>query len=83
MHLAFVLATGRAAGFTRPEILLASNANVGGPTTAAGMATAKGWRSLLVPAILMGILGYATATFASIALGQAVLAPAWRSGLPA
>eukprot|EP00850_Spirogloea_muscicola_P012015 SM000076S21836 [mRNA] locus=s76:482172:483992:- [translate_table: standard] len=39
-HLALVLATGRLAGLQRREVLLASNANVGGPYTAAGMATA-------------------------------------------
>jgi uncharacterized membrane protein len=77
LHLAFTLAAGKAAGFSRAELLLASNACVGGPTTAAGMATAKGWKQLQVPAILAGVLGYAVATFASIALGQAVLQPLW------
>ncbi|PNX68343.1 hypothetical protein L195_g063937, partial [Trifolium pratense] len=33
-------------------LLLASNANIGGPTTACGMAKAKGWESLVVPGIL-------------------------------
>ena len=42
-----------------------------GPTTAAGMAAAKGWRTSLVPALLVGILGYATATFIALACGQA------------
>lgn len=83
VHLALMLLVGRALGFSRPELLIASNANVGGPTTAAGMATAKGWRSLLVPAILMGVLGYALATFASIALGKWVLAPMWRASAAA
>jgi uncharacterized membrane protein len=77
LHLAFTLAAGKAAGFSRAELLLASNACVGGPTTAAGMASAKGWKQLQVPAILAGVLGYAIATFASIALGQAVLQPLW------
>jgi len=77
IHLGFTLAAGKAAGFTRAELLLASNACVGGPTTAAGMATTKGWTRLLVPAILMGVLGYATATFLSIALGQTVLKTLW------
>ena len=58
--------------------LLASNACVGGPTTAAGMATTKGWHQLLVPAILVGVLGYAVATFASIALGQTALQALWQ-----
>ena len=60
-----------------PCRLLASNACVGGPTTAAGMATTKGWHQLLVPAILVGVLGYAVATFASIALGQTALQALW------
>lgn len=77
LHLGFTLAAGKAAGYTRAELLLASNACVGGPTTAAGMATTKGWHQLLVPAILMGVLGYAVATFASIALGQTVLQALW------
>lgn len=53
-HLALILGVGRLAGFTRKELLLASNANVGGPSTAAGMAAAKGWQSMLVPALLVG-----------------------------
>jgi hypothetical protein len=41
------------------------------------MATTKGWHQLLVPAILVGVLGYAVATFASIALGQTALQALW------
>ena len=77
LHLGFTLAAGRAAGYEKAELLLASNACVGGPTTAAGMATSKGWQPLLVPAILAGVLGYGIATFLSIGLGQAVLLPLW------
>jgi uncharacterized membrane protein len=44
-----------------------------GPSTAGGMAAAKGWRSMITPAILVGTAGYATATFAALALGQLVL----------
>lgn len=73
LHVAFVLGVGRVLGFTRRELLLASNANVGGPTTAAGLAAAKGWRSSLVPALLVGVFGYAIATFVAVALGVKVL----------
>mmetsp|Transcript_11004 Transcript_11004/g.15479 ORF Transcript_11004/g.15479 Transcript_11004/m.15479 type:complete len:350 (-) Transcript_11004:45-1094(-) len=52
------------------ELYLASNANVGGPTTAAAMAQAKNWTKLVLPALLVGILGYATATPIAIGLGQ-------------
>ena len=51
------------------ELYLASNANVGGPTTAAAMAQAKEWNQLVLPALLVGILGYATATGIALALG--------------
>jgi Predicted integral membrane protein len=52
------------------ELYLASNANVGGPTTAAAMAQAKEWKRLVLPALLIGILGYATATPIALGLGQ-------------
>ena len=55
----------------KPNLLyLASNANVGGPTTAAAMAQAKEWSGLVLPALLVGILGYATATPIALALAQ-------------
>lgn len=46
---------------------------VGGPATAAGMAAAKGWTLSLVPALLMGTLGYSIATFVALALGRGVI----------
>jgi uncharacterized membrane protein len=55
------------------ELYLASNANVGGPTTAAAMATAKEWKRLTLPALLVGILGYATATPIALLVGKIVL----------
>jgi hypothetical protein len=46
---------------------------VAGPATAAGMCAAKGWRSILTPALLVGTFGYATATFVCMALGKLIL----------
>ena len=68
---ALVLFRGR---FTKKQVVLASNANVGGPTTAAAMCVARQWRSYFVPSMLVGIFGYTIATFVSIALGRYVLA---------
>ncbi|KAF2600837.1 hypothetical protein F2Q68_00008240 [Brassica cretica] len=72
-HLAVILGVGKLLNVELRLLLLASNANVGGPTTAAGMATAKGWNSLIVPGILAGIFGISIATFIGIGFGVKVL----------
>jgi uncharacterized membrane protein len=71
----FIVALGLGKVFKLPfrEIVLASNANVGGPTTAAAMASSKRWKLLVLPALLTGVFGYAIATAIGILLGNIFL----------
>ena len=52
--------------FSSREILVASNAGIGGPATAAAFAKAKHWKELIAPAILVGNVGNAFATFIAL-----------------
>ena len=70
VHIAVLLILGKAARMPRRLLLLASNAAVGGPATAAAMATALGWRSLVRPAILLGCFGYAIGTPIGVLVGN-------------
>ncbi|SCZ80287.1 DUF819 family protein [Acidaminobacter hydrogenoformans] len=64
------LALGKLFKFDLEEILLASNANIGGPTTAAAMAIAKGWNKLVGPIILAGVFGYIIGNYLGIFMGN-------------
>ncbi|MDJ0581219.1 DUF819 family protein [Crocosphaera sp.] len=68
VHLLVLLLGGKLLGIDLAELIIASNANIGGPTTAAAMASSKQWNKLVTPAILCGTLGYAIATFIGVAL---------------
>lgn len=73
VHLAVVLGMGRILKIPMPDLLLASNANIGNAATASSLATAKGWKSRFLPAVLVGTLGNALGTFAGLTMGTMVL----------
>ena len=69
VNLIFSLVLGKMFKFSIEEIIVASNANVGGPTSAAAMAVSKGWTELIVPALLIGTLGYVIGNYYGIFTG--------------
>jgi len=52
--------------FQPQRLLVASSAAIGGPATAAALASSNGWDSLVGPSMIVGNLGYVVATFVGI-----------------
>lgn len=69
MNLLVSLLLGKAFKFSIEEIIVSSNASIGGPTTAAAMAIAKGWTALVGPALFVGTLGYVLGNYFGIFIG--------------
>lgn len=69
VNMLFGLIGGKLLKFDLEDIILTSNANIGGPTTAAAMAVSKGWTKLIGPVILVGIFGYVIGTYAGLLVG--------------
>lgn len=67
-----LLVTGKIFKFNIEEIVICSNASLGGPSTAAALAGARGWKELITPAILIGILGYIIGNYLGIFVGNYV-----------
>ena len=61
---------GKLLKFNLEDIILASNANIGGPTTAVAMAVSKGWTKLIGPIVLIGTLGYVLGTYFGLIVGS-------------
>jgi uncharacterized membrane protein len=50
------------------ELAMASAVCIGGPASAPALASAKGWRDLLIPGLLLGSLGYAVGSFIGVSV---------------
>ena len=93
VHLVLLLGAGKVLSaamperlrdlWSRPQLLVASNANIGGPATASALAVGNGWPSLVTPSLLVGNLGYALATPLGIVLHAVFKALGARLGFPA
>lgn len=69
-NLGLSLLLGKAFKFKIEEILLASNATAGGPTTVAALAIGKGWTGLVGPILIIGTLGYVVGNYAGTLMYQ-------------
>jgi uncharacterized membrane protein len=68
VHLCLLVFVGKVLKLDLAEVLIASNACILGPAPAAALAASRGWQSLVAPGILVGMFGYAIATFIGVAL---------------
>lgn len=68
VHILLLVIVGSRLRFTLAEMMIASSACILGPAAAAALAASKGWRHLVTPGMLVGVLGYAIATFIGITL---------------
>ena len=66
VHVVVLFGVGMLLKLDLAEIAMASAVCVGGPSSAAALASARGWRDLLIPGVLCGSLGYATGSFIGV-----------------
>lgn len=69
VNMLFCFGAAKLLKFDLEDAIIASNANIGGPTTAAGMAISQGWAKLAGPAMLVGVLGYVIGNYAGTIVG--------------
>ena len=70
VHFIVLLVVSKLVKFDLAEVIIGSGAAIVGPAASAGIASAKGWKTLLTPAITIGMLGYVIANFVGIAIYQ-------------
>ncbi|MBR2382749.1 MAG: DUF819 family protein, partial [Anaerotignum sp.] len=70
VNMLFCFVFGKLFKFDLEDCILASNACIGGPTTAAAMAISKGWIKLVGPIMLVGTLGYVVGTYFGTFIGN-------------
>ena len=70
IHLLVVITVSRFFRLDLAEVVIASAAALVGPAPAAAIASARQWPTLVRPAVMCGIFGYAIANFIGVAIGS-------------
>ncbi len=68
VHLIILFGVGKMLKLDLAELAMASAVCIGGPSSAAALASAKGWRDLLIPGVLAGSFGYAVGSFVGVSV---------------
>ena len=68
VHLVLLFGIGKILKLDLAELAMASAVCIGGPASAPALASAKGWRDLLIPGLLLGSLGYAVGSFIGVSV---------------
>ena len=68
VHTIVLFSAGRLLKLDLAELAMASAVCIGGPSSAAALASAKGWRDLLIPGVLAGSFGYAIGSFIGVSV---------------
>jgi uncharacterized membrane protein len=68
IHGIFLFLVGRLLSGSLPMLAVVSQAAIGGPSTAMAVAIARGWPSLVLPGIAVGLLGYALGNYAGFGI---------------
>ena len=63
VHAVFVLGVGRLLRLDIGTVAVASQAAVGGPSSALAVAISRQWRHLVLPGVVVGLAGYAVGTY--------------------
>jgi uncharacterized membrane protein len=70
VHMLILFAAGKFLKMDLAELAVASAVCIGGPSSAAALASAKGWKDLLIPGVLAGSLGYAIGSFIGVGVTE-------------
>ena len=72
VHGVFVFTAGKLLRLDVGTLAVASQAAVGGPSSALAVAVSREWRHLVLPGVAVGLLGYAVGTYLGLGVGYAV-----------
>ncbi len=72
VHGVFVFGVGKLLRLDIGTIAVASQAAVGGPSSALAVAVSREWRHLVLPGVAVGLLGYAVGTYLGLGVGYLV-----------